>query len=240
MQRSSRNERELVLPRATKPASAPLSRRHRPEGKYPTFRKCLRWEFGFSCAICLVHESDLVAFGAQGTGLMSIEHRRLRSSGEDVDRYENCLYVCRYCNGSRGSSPLTDSLGRTLLDPTRVAWSEHFSLEHDHLVAKPESADAVYTGDTYKINTPRRTSIRCRRREELGRALEALALRPKLLARPERSDLATELSTLLRRAESSIARFRFVPDDAPASCRCVNQDACSLPTALHEQGQAVR
>src|SRR5436190_1471867 len=88
-----------TLPRQTQPATAPIPRRHTPSrAGYATYRSCLRWEFGFTCAFCLLHEADLVEEGVQGTGLTTIEHHVAQSADLTlVDTYENCFYACRYC-----------------------------------------------------------------------------------------------------------------------------------------------
>ncbi len=61
-----------TLPRQTQPPATPIERRHAPApGRYDSFRPCLRWDFGFTCAFCLLHEADLAEHGTEGTGLMS-------------------------------------------------------------------------------------------------------------------------------------------------------------------------
>ena len=57
-----------ILPPQTKPPTSPIERRHRPRpvhGRqgYLKFRPCLRWDFGFTCPFCLMHESDFVRGG---------------------------------------------------------------------------------------------------------------------------------------------------------------------------------
>src|SRR5215210_7160639 len=129
-----------ILPRRTRPFPVKLERRHTPRptrGRrgYQAFRPCLRWEFGFTCAFCLAHESDLVEHGAEGTGLMTIEHFLPVSAGKTpveaetlANDYGNCFYACRYCNGARIAAPVVDLRGRRLLNPCTHAWSEHFNL----------------------------------------------------------------------------------------------------------------
>ena len=49
-----------VLPCRTQPPDRATELRHAPlAAKYEAYRDCLRWEFGFTCAVCLVHESDV-------------------------------------------------------------------------------------------------------------------------------------------------------------------------------------
>ena len=230
------------MPAELKPANDPIGRTHGPSGKYKTFKTCLRWEFGFTCSLCLCHEADLVEHGAQGTGLFSVEHRKPRSTGIGIDDYANCLLACRYCNGTRGKRATVQVTGEKLLDPTCVAWSAHFTLSNDHLVAIPGDADAEYTAKAYGLNTPRRVIMRRARREQLSGALQALARRAeigRLLAEhASREEVlqAQALSQYVRSAEKVIARFKMIPVDAPDSCPCNPSITCSLPPFMREQG----
>lgn len=238
MPSSTPDERTLVLPDVTLPSVGATVRRHRPTGRYRTFRGCLRWEFGFTCSICLVHEADLTEHGVQGTGLTSIEHRHTRSSGRGVDDYNNCLYVCRFCNGARGKKPLVDQRRRALLDPTLEAWQDHFSASEDQLLPRLGSANAEYTRDAYSINCERRVLMRRNRREQLGLARSLIARRnqiSELLDAGSVSD-ARELSRLVRLAESLFTRFRLVPTDAPSACTCGVERGCMLPDGVRNQG----
>ncbi len=112
-----------VVPPQTEPSRQPIGRRHDPSpSAYQDYRACLRWEFGFSCAFCLVHEGDLSHNGVEGTGLTSIEHRERREDPPDRARdYVNCFYCCRYCNRDRGVKPRTTPAGG-LLNPSSVSW----------------------------------------------------------------------------------------------------------------------
>jgi hypothetical protein len=118
-----------IVPLMTLPSTKPFARTHSPKpAGYRTYRPCLRWEFGFTCALCLVHEADLHEFGlAEGWGLTWIEHRETQSSepGKAND-YSNCIYACRLCNAARNDKPLQDALGNRVLDPTLDAWADHF------------------------------------------------------------------------------------------------------------------
>src|SRR5690349_1008078 len=101
-----------ILPPQTLPPNARIERRHQPEGVtgrygYRAYRACLRWEFGFTCAFCLLHEADLAPFGAEGLGVMTIEHFVPVSVDEEkAGEYRNCYYACRLCNQSRSNAPV--------------------------------------------------------------------------------------------------------------------------------------
>lgn len=242
----------LLLPAQITPADAALKRRHAPrsvEKDYPLFRDCLRWEFGFTCAICLLHERDLMSYGVDGWGVTQIEHLVPRShDGSLVGVYTNVLYVCRLCNGARSDTDLEDNQGRHLLDPTKDIWSEHFRLENDNLVPIDGDVHAEYTADVYAVNEPRKVKLRRIRRERINIWDALIGM--------ERSELA-QLKTRIRCAdhleELTLAQaimhiqekldhlYRllpggpWVPDDAPGDCRCGRVHARSLPAPYLRQ-----
>ena len=86
----------MILPPTTAPRG-PIRRVHRPKqyaGKrgYEKYRRCLRWEFGFTCSFCLLHESDfhvgLAAIPAAGSGLFTIEHLLARSTNPEATKLQ--------------------------------------------------------------------------------------------------------------------------------------------------------
>lgn len=242
-----------LLPAQTAPADETFGRRHdpRPIGHdYTVFRDCLRWEFGFTCAVCLLHEHDIMAYGgAEGWGVTGVEHLVARS--HDIRMagvYNNTIYVCRLCNSDRNDTDHEDGQGSRLLDPTRDIWSEHFRIVGDRLVPFEGDADAVYTEDVYDINEPRKVKLRRLRRE---RRDDFLALLNPRLARLQQlnfrqacgdpsemvriaqaiSGLRDEIMRLCRLASPGT----WVPEDAPVSCRCGRASARTLPAPYHRQ-----
>ena len=222
-----------ILPSTTELSTTPIARRHSPPaGKFPTYRACLRWEFGFSCAFCLLHEADFVAGGIDGTGLTSVEHQIPRSHAPQLeDEYDNCIYACRFCNGARGDTPNVDVAGRTLLDPCTSAWASHFKREGFSLA--PLGDDAEYTAQTYDLDDPRKVEFRRARTGAITSGLRMLREGPervvKLLdaavnAREQDRDVlvatAHDLRGFILTAAKTLARYRIVPLDAPVSCRC--------------------
>ena len=144
-----------LLPARTEPFGVPTERRHapRPASSYSDYRHCLRWDFGFTCALCLTHEVDLFLGGAARWGVVTIEHVFLKNAktGDPslANTYANCILACRLCNIARRDKPNVDASGRRLLDPTRTAWSKHFVIVDDEL--RPASAadrDAQYTAES--------------------------------------------------------------------------------------------
>ena len=208
----------------------PLGRLHKPATarSYRSLRSCLRWDFGFTCAICRLHESDFSPNGVEGLGLMAIEHFRSKSEAPALaNEYSNLLYVCRLCNHSRGPLGQRNN-GFALLNPTQEAWARHFVLKDDQLVPQGGDQDAEYTAHAYDVNDPRRVVMRKIRREQLSELLNVIADGPELLNtlldRATRDtaliEIANALRVTLRRTVEQLSRFRAVPPDAPASCRC--------------------
>jgi hypothetical protein len=240
-----------ILPLRTAPPKRPIDRRHVPRlGRFSTYRPCLAWEFGFSCAFCLVHTADLNEHDFKGLGLMWIEHHLTQSERPDLaDSYENCFYSCRFCNQARADAP-AQSGGRRLLEPCDSPWGNHFSLNDD--VLQSLDSDATYTEQTYDLNEPRRLTLRRARAETLGEAIRILRELPSRVA--HLSDLAGELSPeegrqvlevaadcrlVIEKARQQLRRFRAIPSTAPSPCRCDTPVERSLPAFLAEQAFSI-
>ncbi len=186
-----------VLPPRTLPPAEPVARRHRPTPirDWSEYRRCLRWDFGFTCAFCLLHEADFF-FGQPGAGLgvMTVEHRTTKRDAPDqVGVYENCFYACRLCNMARGTKDLETPSAR-LLDPTADPWGEHFEAVGSSLLPKSGDADARYTAETYDFDNASKMSRRQARQE-------LIEDRVRLLTRFEGElvallDLAQELQSI--------------------------------------------
>ncbi len=247
-----------ILPLSSLPPPERIERRHTPpltSGRYGyrEYRPCLRWDFGFSCAFCLLHEGDLADLGAQGLGLTGIEHFVPASlDAEKVNQYENCFYACRFCNQSRAAAPLVDKSGRRLINPCSHAWEERFfATSDDRLLPHPNDRDAVYTAEVYDLNDPQKVKRRRRRRERLAEWLGVLSEGPLqirlLLALAERATSLTEAAELLAAAASQralilqaaleIQRYAAIPADADDVCRCGRAEHHELPAWLVAQTQ---
>lgn len=245
-----------ILPEVLHPPARPTARRHEPvpaggESGYQQYRACLRWDFGFTCPFCLLHESDLLptGTGVDGSGLTSIEHRALqRDVPERRNDYGNCLYACRYCNRARSTRLEQDALGSRLLDPTREAWASHFSSGEDTLKPRDGDRDAHYTCDAYDLNDARKVQMRRNRREwwEDRRALlrEGPSTLNALLTEagrstPERAASLLSLAEGVRRfilgCRDELEQWAAIPVDAPSQCRCGSTEHQSLPEGLAVQ-----
>ncbi len=243
--------RLLLLPATTAPADAALVRRHDPRSvqkDYHVFRACLRWEFGFTCAICLLHELDWMPYGAEGAGVTQIEHLIPRSADDAlVGVYANVLYICRFCNGARSDTDQQDEQGRHLLDPTQDVWSAHFRVENDELRPFAGDVHAEYTAEVYNVNDPRKVKLRRRRREwteDWWAGVQANREQIAKLTRRAKAAKAATKAALLRdiaHARESLERqYRlrpgtWEPEDAPEHCRCGKDHARTLPAPYLRQ-----
>lgn len=239
-----------LLPYATEPWRIPIRRRHQPAEPsgprgYQGFRACLRWEFGFSCAFCLLHEVDVSPHGTEGWGLMWIEHGVLRSeTPERINDYENCFYSCRFCNEARGTKPAVGD-GHRLLCPCQDAWRDHFALDGDEIRVRGESENAVYTNQAYDLNDPRKVRMRRARRRTLAERFAVVTEQPRLHDRlielavetgdPSWVDDAERLWNQFEDAFEDLMGFSPIPEDADASCTCGHTDHHSIPEVLDEQ-----
>lgn len=243
-----------ILPPQTLPSRTPTSRRHRPKpsGRWTKYRPCLRWDFGFTCAFCLLHEADL--YGGQpgeGLGGTTVEHAIPRSVAPlRQNDYTNCLYACRYCNRSRSAHPVRRE-GARLLDPTHDAWGEHFVAADDHLRPVEGDVDASYTHQAYEMDDARKVERRQTRREVVSDRLRLLARLESEISELLRladvvrrhdvrkfGDVMEEIRRLrmdARRALEDLKRYAAVPQDAPKTCRCSPPRDHTLPEDLELQ-----
>lgn len=240
-----------ILPPRTAPATTPSARRHAPPGApYREYRSCLRWDFGFTCAFCLLHESDL-RYSAESLGLavMWVEHRMPRSTHPAMrDIYDNCIYTCRLCNRARGTEPVEDEEGRRLLDPTQDSWAKHFTARDNRLECRPSDRDALYTHVTYDLDDERKQRMRHERYELLSECLttirDGLEKIEQLLAIAEnasaaqRNELINAAEFIQRQVEHAIRdleRHAAVPLDCDHTCHCGVTEHHCLPAWLDSQ-----
>jgi hypothetical protein len=234
--------------------TTPLTRRHRPKRTkrrhYAAFRSCLRWEFGFTCGLCLLHETDFVPTGVEGLAVTSIEHVKAQSRSQAKrNAYANCIYACRLCNTARAARPNKDSAGRRLLDPTKDAWAAHFRFDGARLAPIPGDPDAEYTAEAYDLADERKTRLRAWASKFIAGKLKDIASAPDLeasllaLAARQTSradadrliDVAQELRARTRRAFEEVCTYRAVPMDAPPRCLCSRRPSRLLSPQLAAQ-----
>lgn len=251
-----------VLPCRTQPPDRATELRHAPlAAKYEAYRDCLRWEFGFTCAVCLVHESDVDV-------RVQAEHVvRQADAPHLVDEYTNLLLVCAWCNRDRGTWS-----GLPLLDPRVTAWNLHFYLDGSLLLPREGDSEAQRAHQVYQLNRPRKVEARTRRNDDLVQILRILGEYPTMLTELEtrltaireeersvRDGPTTDIGTVralrderqeldrrrvmfedqLSWARGVAKRFAPIPADAPTRCRCGHRDHHSLPAGLASQVQMI-
>lgn len=243
-----------ILPAELKPPKEPTRHRHQPNptNNYRLFLPCLRCEFGFTCAFCLLHEMDFsLKIGAAGTGQMSVEHLWPQSTHPSKkNQYSNCIYACTCCNRSRSTSPVIDRHGNRLLNPSHDTWSDHFIWDDCKIRPREGDIHAAYTHETYDIDEPKKVARRKFRKElysdRLPLFVDAAGKIERLLAkanryRDEDRDLChilmetiREFRRRMKKASSELSWYPAVPPDAPSHCRC-NNPQFSLPPGLAVQ-----
>ncbi len=235
----------MIITPQTPPPKTIRRQRHTPtSARYRAYRPCLRWDAGFTCCYCLVHETDLSIDGVDGTGLTSIEHIEPQSARPELaDVYGNCAYACRFCNNIRLTQPVVHASGARLLNPWRDAWGAHFRLVDDYLRPLYDGAagrDARYTELVYRLNDKRKVSMRRRRREFFRDRQLFFAHDPQLLRRQAQRqripadrvrliELARELQRKRALARRELSQRTAIPRDAPMTCRCASTHAHTLP-----------
>lgn len=238
-----------ILPSQIELPHVEFGRNHAPKpdpaNDYRTFRSCLRWEFGFLCPFCLLHESDLSRQGVEGWGLIQIEHLQSQSA-QGAHTYSNCSLICSLCNNTRNNKPRNTFAAR-LLDPSIDAWAAHFEIQNDTLVPNDGDKDAVYTEKVYALNDRRKIKLRRHRRENIDKWLSQIKIhnnrKDKLL--PMLSNIKdTELVKLIKESlnvcseeieerKRCLAQYCAIPLDADDPCRC--KVTLFLPPELRRQ-----
>lgn len=246
-----------ALPAATALPDQPIPHVHAPEhaDDYKAYRPCARWDFGFTCALCFLHEPDLIEAGADRTGLVSLEHLEPQSLATDKrSDYQNCVLACRFCNGSRSDRPTVDpATGAVLLRSITTAWSDRFEIVGFALRAiDPTDEDARRTVRVYALDDPRKTRARAARhrrfavfqraQEDFVRLFPALVAQASESASQEAAQPLLEAASGLERsydaALQEVSRYAVVPEDAPEDCRCPTEMR-ALPAWLDAQVQEI-
>lgn len=101
--------------------AAPHIRKHGPRGyaDYASFRPWLRDEFTFCCVYCRTREQ-----WGRVRGTFDLDHFVPQTFQPDQSTdYDNLLYACRTCNGSKAD--------KTVPDPTQVLTQENTTIGAD-------------------------------------------------------------------------------------------------------------
>ncbi len=230
-----------------------MPRKHRPRQSkatkgYQRYRQCLRWDFGFTCAFCLVHEVDWTCIGlTEGTGLFTVEHFLPQSTNKDqANLYDNCFYACRSCNTSRRRKPVCKD-GAALLDPTKVSWGRHFNATDGCL--KPAARDAQYTHQAYRLDNSLKVALRRKRQRRIRECLDVVQSHPEVIAnltakvrkKASPAEMLEDLRCIrilekhLENAKHDLEKLAAIPRDYGRKCACNTTKNHSLPDWLEAQ-----
>jgi len=240
-----------ILPPVTHPWPEKISRRHTPAPTaeahgFRLYRSCLRWEFGFSCAFCLVHERDIKFSGVEGWGLTEVEHFIPKSSSPaERNVYSNCFLICGRCNRARGRKAILHGSGGKLLNPCEADWAVHFMAAGSRILPRHDGdADAAYTVEAYRLNEAGKRAMRSVRREKIeesrGFLADTVGDRQKLLdlaksGQPELFTIIKRLTRVRWQATKDLVRLMAIPQDHNKFCRCPHDGHHSLPKVLEDQ-----
>lgn len=182
---------------------------------------------------------------------MTIEHLKPQSDREGQNDYDNLVYACRLCNNARRKSPLTSATG-ALLDPTQVAWANHFLWNDTELVPRAGDRDAARTAAVYDLNDANKVSRRESRRRlwklwerrDVGREYAAILVEQATHEQSlERRLALLDKARAAREAAENAGRLALllaaVPNDRPDGCRCRSSAVLTLPEWLARQAVVV-
>lgn len=226
--------------------------RHRPRRAsgprgYRKYRPCLRWDFGFTCAFCLLPEPFVRLCG----GSFDIEHFLPRSvDPRRVNDYGNCFYACKWCNQARSTKTNLDPDGSRILNPRCDVWSDHFYFDGRRLRARFGDPDAAYTAAVYDFRDLRKIRAWKECLGWLRKALQTIRDGPgeadllEMGAKELRSQgdspladandrQASDLRKKVKESRGALSRcFSAPPSDADLACRCHDLTMLSLPSWL--------
>lgn len=242
-----------ILPAVTEPPPRRRRRRHRPtaaRGKkgYQKYKECLRWEFAFSCAFCLLHEADVGNRSPElrkGRRDFDIEHRVGRKEDRRrINDYGNVYYCCASCNAARSTRKVKAPDGK-LLDPCRVGWGYRFHVIDFELQPRKDSdRDARRTVRVYDLNSKDKVTMRRNRSEartlaeqrwrEVAELIERLRAKWHVQPEPDLLDAERELWGKLEDITALLCRYRAIPSWAARPCACTPSRA-RLPRWLARQ-----
>ncbi len=182
-----------ILPEVTVLPESPFAPPHHSpptDGARPldTFRSCLRWEFGFTCSVCMLHLADVLRVAGRGWGILTVEYVVPRAANEDeIHRYSNCVLACKHCNSTRQSRQERASDGARVLNPRVDAWGHRFVWEEHRLVpAFAGDRDAEFTAEAYGVNRPFKVRARRNRAQLVRQYLQTLLRHAEVSARTVR------------------------------------------------------
>ena len=193
-------------------------RRKPPDGKpYASYRDCLRLDFSFRCAHCLIDEADY-----QGPDSFEVDHFQPKSRFPSLERtYANLHYCCLLCNrkkSDRWPSPEEEAKGERFVDPCAEDWEKHVEFQEDGSV-RPLTPAGEYSVRAIRLD---RDQLRRHRRDRPGEYSNRAALR----------QVRSKLKAVLAAARNR----RDLPDEVRQQVR---QEIAALRTEILARREAV-
>lgn len=191
--------------------------RQPPDGKrHGWYKDCLRLDFEFRCAYCLIHEADY-----QGHESFQVDHFRPKSKFRHLERkYRNLYYACLLCNkgnrkGANWPSEEEADRGERFVDPCSEDWEEHVEFLEDGS-ARPLTPAGRYSVRVLDLD---RSQLRDHRKKFPGEYSNRSALRA--------------LKRRLERAVSSARAGRRLPRQLRAQMQALHEQFVALQEAVH-------
>lgn len=118
-----------------------------PDKKPGWYKDCLRLDFEFRCAYCLIHEADY-----QSPEDFEVEHFQPKSANGAERKYSNLYYSCRLCNkrNRKGTNwPTREQMasGIRFVDPCSELWEDEVRFQGDG------SIEGVSKAGIYSVST---------------------------------------------------------------------------------------
>lgn len=187
-----------------------------PDGKrHGWYKDCLRLDFEFRCAYCLIHEADY-----QSPEDFQVDHFRPQSRFPALaSKYRNLYNACHLCNktnrkGDRWPSKEEEARGERFVDPCEEDWEGHVEFVEDGSV-RPLTPAGDYSVRTIDLD---RDQLRTHRWKFPGEYFNRSALRG-----------------VKRRLDgvSAIAKQRRdLPDQVNQEIRCLQQQFLTLQESV--------
>lgn len=208
------------------PGHGAVARSHAPkpgrgrEG-WKRFRSCARLDFGFRCAYCGAHESEV----RTGKARMHLDHHRPRAKFLHLaNTHDNIYLACPECNEAKGAlwpDEAELAAGQRFIDVCGDVAQDHLEFDGTEARAKDDSPVGEFTVSMLDLNDPvhlarreRHIQLRANLRSVRSALTKALRLP---VAQQRRAGLVGELSRMQANLEGQLP---IAPPDAPSSCSC--------------------
>lgn len=177
---------------------------------YRRYRECLREDFGWRCAYCMIHENT----HSDGRHGFDIDHFKPRAKDGPVDAYANLYWSCKWCNSLKHDHwPSEDdkAIDMRFADPcAEHDYGNHFTEEADGTLRVDSKCGGYHVGHL-RLNRPMRVSLRVERNE-----LIACVLKLVEMAKQHASTNGVDISPFAGVLSRAKTRLDHLPARIPA------------------------